>query len=141
MSQNKTNGKHFFQFEVRIVARQIGFHESQQKLTMNISFYLKIMEARKIGFDESWQNFSSIWCYMYCKRVAWSSTKKGILTLLNTIMRWRNSKANPRGSKLGPGSVTFHYWHQTFTLGIRHHIPSSSPKSWYSFGWYILTTV
>ena len=24
-SQNKTNGKHFFQFEVRIGARQIGF--------------------------------------------------------------------------------------------------------------------
>ena len=24
MSQNKKNGKHFFQFEVRIVARQIG---------------------------------------------------------------------------------------------------------------------
>jgi hypothetical protein len=53
LSQNKTNGKHFFQFEVRIVARQIGFDESQQKLTMNISFNLKIMEARKIGFDES----------------------------------------------------------------------------------------
>jgi hypothetical protein len=53
LSQNKTNGKHFFQFEVRIVARQIGFDESQQKLTMNISFNLKIMEARKIGFDDT----------------------------------------------------------------------------------------
>jgi hypothetical protein len=57
LSQNKTNGKHFFQFEVRIVAWQIGFDESQQKLMMNISFNLKIMETRKIGFDESWQKF------------------------------------------------------------------------------------
>jgi hypothetical protein len=53
LSQNKTNGKHFFQFEVRIVAGQIGFDGSQQKLMMNISFNLKIMETRKIGFDES----------------------------------------------------------------------------------------
>jgi hypothetical protein len=53
LSQNKTNGKHFFQFEVKIVARQIGFDESQQKFAINISFNLKIMEAWKIGFDES----------------------------------------------------------------------------------------
>jgi hypothetical protein len=35
------------------VALKIGFDESQQKLMMNISFNLKIMETRKIGFDES----------------------------------------------------------------------------------------
>ena len=42
LGQNKTNGKQFFQFEVRIVAQQIGFDELQQKLTINISFNLKI---------------------------------------------------------------------------------------------------
>ena len=45
LGQNKTKGKQFFQFEVRIVAQQIGFDELQQKLMINISFNLKIMEA------------------------------------------------------------------------------------------------